>query len=248
MDMENSSLYQTIFKRKSVRKIDPSPLDQVTLERITSQFSVVKPMLPGIRTEMKLMTSKDVRGMFKVDAPHFLAIFSEEKEGFLLNAGFMMQQMDLFLSANGIGSCWQGGPKPTKEAEKVAGLEFVVLLAFGKPLEKVHRESLSEFKRRPLSDITNIGGKEDLIEPARLAPSGMNNQPWFFVDGNGAINAYYHKSIVADHMNQISVGIAISHIWLTARHIGKEAELTIDPTLSSKGPKGYAYAASLRLN
>jgi len=245
--MDESMLYQTIFKRKSVRKFDSSPLDQETLTRITSQFSVVKPMLPDIRTEMMVMTGDEVRGMFKVDAPHFLAIFSEEKEGYLLNAGFMMQQMDLFLSANGIGSCWQGGPKLTKKAKRVAGLEFVVLLAFGKPLEKVHRESLSEFKRHPLSKITNITGKDDLIEPARLAPSGMNGQPWFFVNGNGAIKAYCHKSMIANHMNQISVGIALSHIWLTVRHFKMSAELAIDPSSSSGGPRRYAYAASLKV-
>ena len=50
------------------------------------------------------------------EAPHFLAFFSEVKDGYAANAGFMMQQMDLFLSANGIGSCWQGGPKPIRES------------------------------------------------------------------------------------------------------------------------------------
>jgi hypothetical protein len=246
--MDESLLYQTIFKRKSVRNIDHSPLDQETLSLITSHFSAIKPMLPGIRTEMRLMTGKEVRGMFKVDAPHFLAIFSEEKEGYLLNAGFIMEQMDLFFSASGIGSCWQGGPKPTKWAEKVAGLVFVVLLAFGKPLENLHRKGASEFKRNKLSDITNIIGKDDLIEPARLAPSGMNNQPWFFANGDGSINAFYHRSIIADHMNQISVGIAMSHIWLAARHNSLKGELSIDPSSAGESPRRYAYAASLKLS
>ncbi len=246
--MDAELLYKTIFQRKSVRKIDRAPLDQEMLARIVAQFAEVRPMLPGIRTEMRLMTGKEVKGMFKVDAPHFLAFFSEKKEGFLLNAGFMMQQMDLFFSANGIGSCWQGGPKPTREAETIAGLGFVILLAFGRPLEKLHRESLAEFKRNQLSDITNIAGKDELIEAARLAPSGMNNQPWFFVDGNGAINAYCQKSLVAEQMNQISVGIALSHLWLGAEHLGRKSELSIEQGSQSEAPKRYSYAASLRLN
>jgi nitroreductase len=245
--MDESMLYQTIFKRKSVRKFDPSPLDHETLDRITSQFPTLVPMAQGIRTQMRLMTNKEVRGMFKVDAPHFLAIFSEQKDGFLLNAGFMMQQMDLFLSANGIGSCWQGGPKPIKGGRSFNGLEFVVLLAFGKPLEAVHRESVSEFKRKPLPEITNIKGRDDFLEPARLAPSGMNSQPWFFTDGNGAINAHYHKSMIADHMNQISVGIALSHIWLTSRHLKRNAEISIEPSSPSARPGRYVYAASISM-
>jgi len=245
--MDESMIYQAIFKRKSVRKFAPSPLDQNTLDRIISQIPSLVPMVKGIRTEIKLMTSEEVRGMFKVDAPHFLAIFSEQKEGFLLNAGFIMQQMDLFLSANGIGSCWQGGPKPTRGAREFSGLKFVVLLAFGRPQEALHRESLSEFKRRALSDITDIKGKDDLLEPARLAPSGMNNQPWFFTDGNGSIDAHSHKSLIADHMNQISVGIAMSHVWLASRHLKMGAEISINPGTHGDRNRRYAYAASIRL-
>lgn len=244
--MDEDLLYQTIFKRKSVRIIDPSPLDQGTMARITSQFPAVRPMLPGIRAEMRLMSGKEVRGMFKVDAPHFLAIFSEQKEGYLLNSGFMMQQMDLFLSSIGIGCCWQGGPKPTRDAEKVEGLESVMLLAFGRPLEKLHRESTSEFKRHRLSKITSIVGREELLEPARLAPSGMNSQPWFFSDGDGKMDAFCQRSMIANRINQISVGIALSHIWLAARHLGMEVELFIDHDRSGRGARGYAYAASLR--
>jgi nitroreductase len=244
--MDEDILYQAIFRRKSVRKFESSPLDQETIASITSQFSSLTPMLQGIRTEVKLMTSEQVHGMFKVDAPHFIAFFSEPKDGYLLNAGFMMQQLDLFLSAKGLGSCWQGGPKPTKMARAASGLEFVVLLAFGKPAEKVHRDNISEFKRDPMSKITSIKGMDDLLEPARIAPSGMNGQPWFFNDGNGMINAYCHKAVVGNQMNQIGVGIALSHMWLAARHMGRSAQLSIAP-VSVDGPKRYVYAASLKL-
>jgi len=244
--MDEELLYQAIFRRKSVRKFESSPLDQETIASITSQFSSLTPMLEGIRTEVALMTSEQVHGLFKVDAPHFIAFFSEPKEGYLLNAGFMMQQLDLFLSAKGIGSCWQGGPKPTKMARAASGLEFVVLMAFGRPAEKVHRESVSEFKRDPMSKITSIKGMDDLLEPARIAPSGMNGQPWFFSDSNGMINAYCHKAVVGSHMNQIGVGIALSHIWLAARHERRSAKLSISPG-SGNGPRRYAYAASLKL-
>lgn len=68
----------------------------------------------------------------------------------------MLQQRDLFFSANGIGSCWLGGSKPTKNIEPVAGLEFVVIMAFGKPGDALYRKGTSEIKRKPLSGITDI--------------------------------------------------------------------------------------------
>src|SRR5512137_264170 len=106
--------YQAIFKRKSVRNYEKGQLDAAALSEIETFLRTVRPMVPGIQTEMRIIDSSKVKGMFKVDAPHFLAYFSEVKEGYLTNAGFMLQQVDLHLSSSGIGSCWQGGPKPVK--------------------------------------------------------------------------------------------------------------------------------------
>jgi len=243
--MLQNDLYDAIFKRKSVRKYAQGQLDPGTLDRISSFMTSLRPLFHGIRAELKIMTNAEVRGMFKVDAPHFLAFFSEVKDGYLANAGFMMQQMDLFLSANGIGSCWQGGPKPVREARNASELEFVILLAFGKPAEDPHRKSRSEFERKPLAKISQVKGLDGLLEPARLAPSGMNNQPWYFTDGGGLIHAYSAKSLIVDRMNHISAGIALCHIWLAAVHSGKTPELIKDRAGEARPPKGYAYVASL---
>ncbi len=246
--MLQDDLYATMFKRKSVRKYAPGKLDPVMMEMIVSHLSELKPLFPEIRTELKVMTNPEVKGMFKVDAPHFLAFFSEVKEGSPANAGFMMQQMDLFLSANGVGSCWQGGPKPIKEAMGASELEFVTLLAFGPPAQDIHRKSVAEFKREPLAKISDVNGYDDLLEPARLAPSGTNNQPWFFTGGNGAIHVSYARSMIVDQMNQIGAGIAILHLWLAATHSGKIVELRKDRSSDANPPKKYSYVASLILS
>lgn len=74
-------------------------------------------MFPGIRTGTRAFDNKEVKGMLKIDAPHFLVFFSEPEEGYLVNAGFMLQQLDLYLSAKGIGSCYQGTAKTVKGVE-----------------------------------------------------------------------------------------------------------------------------------
>ncbi len=115
------------------------------------------------------------------EAPHYLAIFSEVKEGYLTNIGFMLQQTDLFLSANGLGNCWQEIPNPTKELLKSSDLEFVIFIVFGKlnDPESLHRTSISEFKRKTLSEITDITGADELLEVVRIVPSAINSQYGF---------------------------------------------------------------------
>jgi nitroreductase len=250
--IENTNLYETIFKRKSIREYDLTPLDGHTLAEIMAHMSALKPMYDDIKIEMKLVSQKDVKGLFLAKAPHYLAVFSENKDGYLTNAGFMLQQMDLFFSANSIGSCWQGMPKPTKEILNSSKLEFVILLAFGKPRERLHRESLSEFRRKPLGEITDIKGADELLEPARLAPSAMNRQQWFFTGNASTIHAYRAKSsfliaFMLEKVSKVSMGIAICHLWIAAKHFGKEVEFICDKEAQNNPPAGHDYVITITI-
>jgi hypothetical protein len=71
-----------------------------------------------VQTEIKIVGPDNVKIRVMKKAPHYIAIFSETKEGYLTNIGFMFQQMDLFLSRNDIASCWQGIPASKKRISK----------------------------------------------------------------------------------------------------------------------------------
>ncbi len=245
--MGEEEQYQAIFKRKSVRNYEKRQLDAVALSEIDAFLKTIRPMVPGIMTEMRIIDSSKVNGMFKVDAPHFLAFFSEVKEGHLTNAGFMLQQVDLHLSSSGIGSCWQGGPKPVKGVVGPTGLEFIIALAFGRPAEGHQRSDVSEFKREPMAKITSTQGSDPYLEAARLAPSAMNNQPWYFSRNDGMIEAFSAKSLMLKKMNHISLGIALCHIWLAALHDGKKVEFINEVRTDTKSLKGYSYVISLTM-
>ncbi len=191
------------------------------------------------------MKGDEIKGMFRADAPHYLVLFSEEKEGYQANAGFMLQQMDLYLSSKGLGCCWQGGPKPVKSSREVSGMTYVILLAFGRASEDVHRKDISEFKRDPLEKITDIKEGKELLEPARLAPSAMNNQPWYFSGTKDKFNAYGARSLMLGDMNQVSVGIALCHIWLAAENSGRTIEIVNDPSAKDGAPKGRSYIGTV---
>ena len=201
---------EIIRKRKSVRKFDPAALDAATLDAVRAEIANVKPLYPDIKYSIEI-TSK-TKGMFNVKAPHYLVFGSEEKDGSLENIGFTGQQLDLYFSANGLGACWLGVAKPGEAME--SDLPYVIALAFGKPAEPLHRE-LSGFKRKELSAIGE--GNDPRLEAARLAPSGVNRQNWYFIADNGKIHCYLKKSnavvgLMFGKMSRIDLGIAISHI------------------------------------
>ena len=250
--VENTNPYETIFKRKSIRQYDLSLPDGHALAEIMAHTSALKPLYDNIKIEMKLLSQKDVKGLFLAKAPHYLAVFSEARDGHLTNAGFMLQQMDLFFSGNGVGSCWQGMPKPTKDILKKSKLEFVILLAFGKPKERLQRESISDFPRKPLGEITDMKAADELLEPARLAPSAMNRQQWFFTGNASAIHAYRAKSsfltaFMFERMSKISIGIAICHVWIAAKHFGKEVQFVADKEAQDNLPAGHDYVITIKM-
>jgi hypothetical protein len=247
--MIQSNLFEAIFKRKSIRKYDLTPLDDKLLLEIEAFISKVEPLYNNIKTEIRIVAKDGVNILVPVKAPHYLVMTSEKKEGYLTNAGYMLEQVNLFLSTNDIGSCFLGMAQPTKATKKSSKFEFVIALALGNAAEPLHRTDVSEFKRKSILQISNIIGNDQLLEPVRLAPSAINSQPWFFTGGNEVINSYcvkpnIIKAIVYEKMNKIDMGIALCHITVTAKHLDKQIEFIYDKTAEGSYPKGYYYIAT----
>lgn len=250
--MKKTDFYQTIFKRKSIRNYDLTPLYEDLLAEISKYMNTLKPLYENIKTEMKIVSPNDVKRRLMKKAPHYIVVFSENKEGFLTNVGYMMQQMDLFLSTNGIGSCWQGIPIPTKEVLKSSNLEYVILMAFGKPREPLYRINISEFKRKPLQQITDVTNADELLEAVRLAPSAGNSQLWFFTGDENVIHAYsvkpsFLRGLVTKKYISIDMGIAIYHLQVAAEHSDKETAIVFDEIAKMNPPQGCEYVASLKV-
>ncbi len=241
-----------IFKRKSIRKYDPKPIDPVLMTKLTTFIQSLQPFYPQIKTEIKIVPPGGVQRRFMRKPGHYVLFFSETSPGYLENAGFMLQQVDLFLSANGLGSCWQMIPSPHSSARDTSSLQYVILLAIGTPTEPLHRATLAEFDRKPLSHITNAEGLAEFLDPARLAPSGTNNEPWFFTGTKNLIHVYCAqkgrlKTLFVGKMDRISVGISICHIWLAILNQGKLMEVKTDPEAEAHPPPDYYYLLSLKI-
>ncbi len=225
--MDYEALYQAISHRRSVRKYDDTPLTQDARDALKKFISELKPLIPDIRTEIKLLPQSIV----KTNAPQSLCIYSEKKDGYRMNAGFLMEQVDLYLSANNIGACWRGGSRPSKgSVEAPAGMVFVITLSFGTPAQEMHRKNVSEFKRNSLNDISPVSDLYHILEPVRLAPSALNKQPWYFGGSADRIVVSRKKHPLIDKMNQVDIGIALCCLWLSLKHQGKEAAFDFTPS------------------
>lgn len=223
--MDNETLYDAIFHRRSVRKYDSAPLTDRAIADLDAFTRGLKPLLPDIRTEVRLTLPGDI----KVRAPHAVCLYSEKKDGWRMNAGFMMEQIDLYLSASNIGACWLGMTKPDKgKVAPPAGMEWVATLCFGTPAQPMHREGPEQFNRKSLNEISDITDLYHVLEAVRLAPSAMNKQPWFFSGSAGRVVASRKKSLMLDKLNQVDTGIALFCLMLALLHQGKEVSFSFE--------------------
>ena len=228
---------EVIRKRKSVRKYDAAPLDAATLENVQAYIGGVKPLYPEIRYSIEI--ANKTKGIFNVIAPHYLIFRSEEKDGAYENIGYIGQQLDLYFSSSGIGSCWLGAAKPIDKEE--SALPHVISMSFGNPAEPLHRAP-SDFKRKPLSEISE--GSDERLEAARLAPSAVNAQNWFFAAGNGKILCYRKKSgsplgFIYSKLHCIDMGIALCHIAEESSDFRFQKEVGVAER------KGYVYMGTV---
>jgi nitroreductase len=209
-------LKDMIWARRSVRKYVDEPLKEGDLRELRYAFGRFKPLYPGIRVRWEILEKEQVRFYIPWKSPQLMAIYSEKKEGYLENVGFLFQQMDLYLQSIGLGSCWVGLGKPRHQNEE-DGAEFVVLLAFGTPQGTTLRIGSADFKRKTLAQIADR--PDPALEPARLAPSSTNSQPWFFAHEEDAVHAYMATDGLRRHtmigtMNRIDMGIALAHMYV----------------------------------
>ncbi len=178
-----------IEKRKSCRSYTDRPVEDAVWEKLRN-FQM-KPLDPEIGVQWHVVEREHIRCICKFTTPKLIAIYSEKKDGYLENVGFMFQQMELYLQTLGLGVCWLGLGRPDKEVENlVPGMDFVILLTVGYP-DGEFRSGVEEFQREPMEKITDQADAR--LEPARIAPSSCNSQPWYFTHEGDEIHVYWDQ-------------------------------------------------------
>ena len=206
-------LKDMIIQRKSTRSYTGVPVDEPTLEKIRAFLPRMQPLYPEIAVRGEIVTHQQVRCFLPWVTPQLVAIYTEDTPCAAENAGFLFQQLDLYLHSLGLGTCWLGMGRMSGQISAPEGMRFLILLAFGWPKEGF-RTGVEQFKRKSLAQISD---REDpRLEPARLAPSSVNSQPWYFTHEGDIIHAFCTRkgllSASLGEMNRIDLGIALAHL------------------------------------
>ena len=200
------TLNEMIYHRKSCRSFTNVPVDAVTIETIKA--FPMKPLYPEIKVHWDIVPRNQVKCICPWTTYQLITIYSEDAEGYLENIGFLFQQMDLYLQTLGLGVCWLGmGRMNPKTTTAVEGMKFVIMLAFGHPKGDQLRHDLKGFKRKSMEQITERC--DHRLEPARLAPSAVNSQPWYFTHEDHTIHVYCSKK-----GSRLDIGIALAHLYV----------------------------------
>ncbi len=221
----DSNLYEMIFKRKSFhlfRNIGKEHLTKEEIKDIEKEFLKLKPLVEDIKVKIKIVKKTSVlRGQ-----EYCIFFYSENKDNYLQNIGYLGEQLDLYLVSKNIGTLWFGIGKP--EEKELDGLDFVIMIVIAKvDSSDKFRKDMYKSKRKELSEIWSGDNYLDIANIVRFAPSACNTQPWKVETKDKEIKVYRYRKegkrgiMPKDkviYYNQIDIGIFLCFLELCLEH------------------------------
>ena len=229
--MDNNS-YKMIFKRKSFhlfRNIGNEHITDIELKDIEEQFTKFKPLIEEINVKIKIVkkSTNCRRGQ-----EYCILFYSEKKDNYLQNIGYLGEQLDLYLVSKNIGTLWFGIGKV--EQKQLDGLDFVIMIAIAKvDSPDKFRKDMYKSKRKELKEIWNGEDYLDIANIIRFAPSACNTQPWRVDSSASEIKVYRYRKegkrgiMPKDkviYYNQIDMGIFLCFLELCLENNNIEYE------------------------
>lgn len=217
-----SELYEMIFKRKSFhlfRNIGKEHITNEELKDIEEYFYTLKPLMDDIKVKIKIVKDSTTcrRGQ-----EYCILFYSENKENYLQNIGYLGEQLDLYLVSKNIGTLWFGIGKV--EEKVLDGLDYVIMIAIAKvDSDDKFRKDMFKSKRKEVKEIWNGDYYLDIANIVRFAPSACNTQPWRVETKEKSLKVYRYRKegkrgIMPKNMvmyyNQIDMGIFLCFLEL----------------------------------
>lgn len=231
----DARFYPMIFKRKSFhlfRGVGQDRIEPRELEEIKSAYASLEKLCPEIRTAIRIVPSSKVN--FRRGAEYCILIYSEKKDNYLMNAGYLGEQLDLYLVEQNIGTLWFGIGKP--DETQFDGLDYVIMLAIHKVNDpSLYRKDMFKAKRKPAEEIWE-GDTLGVADIARFAPSACNSQPWFVKNDSGKLTVYRFKKAgkrgimpvkMVTCYNRIDIGIFLCILEICMAEKGIRADRTV---------------------
>ncbi len=227
--MENKEYYEAIFKRKSFHIFrDTDVLNEKEIEDLKTFIETVVPLHPEIRTKIRLVPQSETT--CKRGAQYCILFYSETKDGYLNNIGYIGEQIDLYLAAHDIGSLWFGIGKV--DEKKYEDLDYVIMIAISKMRSDKFRKDMFKSKRKELSEIWQ-GEELNIANIVRFTPSACNTQPWYVENKDDVLSVYRYKkpgkrgimpAVLVSYYNRIDIGIFLFILEVCLKNEGYSFE------------------------
>ena len=250
------SIYEAIFNRYSVREYRMEKIEPERLEALKRYLKTVALLDEEKPVEFEIVDNTDkklkVHGLWKTEAPYYLAVYCGDDRLSMRNAGYTAEQAVLYLTSKELGTCYLGATKAGED--KKDGLKRFLVIAFGKASAKpfrdssmAHRNSLAAlcaFKDEPGEQVKSI------LRAARLAPSSFNSQPWRFVVYSDRLYIFMKKAAPfsgkgAKAFKEFNMGIMLSHIMLAAEEYWMNMETLVEEQFAKKDYKNGEYVCTI---
>lgn len=229
----DNTLYPTIFKRKSFHIFrDIGKISTDELCDIEQKYKTFTPLVNDIKTDIKIVPAD--KTTCKRGQEYCILLYSEKKDSYLQNIGYIGEQLDLYLATLNIGALWFGIGKPDESTYN--GLDFVIMIAISKVNDDKFRKDMFKSKRKPLQEIWNGEHYQDIGNIVRFAPSACNTQPWKVDAAENELTVYRYKKpgkrgiMPADkvaYYNRIDIGIFLCFLELCLTENGRAFEREI---------------------
>ena len=204
--------YKQIFKRKSFHFFkEREEISDNEIKDLNEFIKNVKRLDNDIKTTIIIVPEQETT--CKRGGQYCILFYSEKKNEYLRNIGYIGEQIDLYLASQNIGALWYGIGKP--QNMQIEGLDFVIMISIAKMPEEKFRKDMFKSKRKPLSEIWN-GNTLGIAEIVRFTPSACNSQPWIVENAGEELLIYRYKKpgkrgiMPADkvrYYNKIDIGI-----------------------------------------
>ncbi len=207
------------------------------------------------------------RELFASKAPYYMVIYLDDLQGQLINAGYLMGQMALYLMTKDIGSCvigvervkgtdhtdlFQNALVVSQNEQQYVGT-YMAIMAFGRPehhmkqFSKAGKKLLVEKKCIYKSNTEpNIG---PILSAIAHAPSRLFLSPYRYVISDNRVHIYTKNDVLLANFQRMYVylecGIQLAYLGVKAEELWMSMNVKQVQRLAEKELNHFQYLVSL---
>lgn len=207
------------------------------------------------------------RELFSNKAPYYLIIYLNDLQKQLMNAGYLMGQLALYLMTKEIGSCVLGVEKIKKSeeteldnkaivtslVEEVESPSFMAVMAFGKPERRLRQYSKAVNKllveKKCIYKSNTEPNISTILTASAHVPSKLFSSPFRYVISDNRVHIYIkHEAMLAGFQRTavyMECGITIAYLGMKAEELWMGMTIKQVQRLAEKELNHFTYMISL---